>query len=1177
MSVGTQSDRPFSLDERYRRYEGTIYLRGLHGLVRLLVDQKRADERAGINSAGLISGYPGSPLAGLDSELLAQAGLLREHHIEHLLGLNEDLAATAVFGSQLLRHVPGPRYDGVFGMWFGKAPGVDRTADAFRHGNFRGISSRGGVLAVAGDESDAKSSTLPSDSTGLFADLLMPVLYPGDVQEVLDLGLHAYALSRSAGLAVGFKFVTDVSESAGTAEVSPDRITPVIPQIEYNGVPFVPQVRPNDSGRMMVPVEREIWHARMAMAKSYASVNGLNRVVGSSNSAELGIIAAGRTYFDLLEALRRLGLDPTAPNQFGVRLFKIGMSFPLDEAELVRFATGLREVLVLEEKRSRIESALRNAMYSLADRPLVVGKLDELGRELVPMEGELDAESIARLVAARLARLPGHENLPERAAALNPPPRMRLELGPKVARAPYFCSGCPHSTSMASANAEIVGAGIGCHILGLYMDRDQFGNLVGFTQMGAEGSQWIGVAPFSDTRNYVQNLGDGTFFHSGSLAVRFAVAAKLNVTYKILFNSAVAMTGGQDVTGARSVPDLVSLLLAEGVTSVAVTTEDTKRYRRVRMPRGVRVLDRTRLASVEEEFSKLAGVKVIVHDQQCAAEKRRLRKRGKLETPSESVFINERVCEGCGDCGEQSNCLSVQPVDTEFGRKTAIHQSSCNFDYSCLKGDCPSFVKVRRKPGKSSKVAKPMVTAPDVELLDPVPKVPVKDFALVMTGIGGTGVVTVNQILGTAAVLDGRHVRALDDFGGSQKAGPVVSHLRISTSTPTVSRVGPGQADALLCFDLLVATEERNVSRYRADRTVAIVSTSEVPTGQIVAKPEVHFPAVASLEAVIRRTTRESENVYLDAERIAETVLGNHLASNIVCVGAAYQQGLIPLPEKCIVEAIKLNGAATKLNLEAFRWGRMVVSHPELVSEALARANNSQSVHRAALDSALIPLVDWASGDLRRMIEIRTQDLYEYQDVAYAKSYSDFVRQVAEREALVTGLSTVGGEVAAALHKLMAYKDEYEVARLHLDSAAEAAIASQFGDDVKVYWQLHPPILRAMGLKRKISLGPWFKPTFVMLRGLRRLRGSKFDIFGYTKLRRTERALIEQYRETMTRAIDLLEVANHDEVRDLARLAGTVRGYEHIKERAIAGYEDQLRAHAAKLGIDGVATLASRM
>jgi indolepyruvate ferredoxin oxidoreductase len=1145
----------FSLDAKYRQEEGLIFLSGIQALVRLPLDQHRADKRRGLNTATLISGYRGSPLGGLDLTLERNPNLLREHHVVFISGVNEDLGATAIYGSQLAAMFPKPKYDGVLGMWYGKGPGVDRTGDIFKHANYAGVGRAGGVLALAGDDPLAKSSTIPSHSEVALYDALMPVLFPGNTQEILDLGRFGFELSRYSGLWVGFKIVTNVADEIGSAEVAPGRIVIADPGFELDGRPWIQKQNPMLLPPGVLETEREIHLGRLEAAKAFAAANQLNRITVPTPDAWLGIAAPGKTYYDLREALRELGLDDAALRRHGIRLMKIGMLFPMEPGIVREFARGLEELFVVEEKRAFCELFIRDVLYNQSVRPQVTGKYDLDGKLLVPPDAELDADRIALLVAQRLERKLHLPAITARVALLE---TMRERPAPlTLARQPYFCSGCPHNRSTLLPEDSMAGAGIGCHGMALLMNR----RTVGITHMGGEGVQWVGIAPFSETPHIFQNLGDGTFFHSGSLAVRQAIAAGTNVTFKILYNSAVAMTGGQDAAGAMPVPELTRWLEAEGVKRILVLADDPEKYPKgTRWAPGVQVWDRDRLDEAQRILRDIPGVTALVYDQRCAAEKRRLRKRGKLPDPAMRVFINEAVCEGCGDCGVKSNCLSVHPVETEFGRKTQIHQSSCNKDYSCLDGDCPSFLTViplgapKKKDKRVFKVDRP--------LPEPVLKVP-RDARVFMMGIGGTGVVTVNQVLGTAALLEGRHVRGLDQTGLSQKGGPVVSHLKLADEPIVASnKIGAAGADCYLGYDILVATSPTNLDHASPDRTIAVVSTSQVPTGAMVTSTDVQFPESNGLIASINRFTRKDENVYLDALGLAETLFDDHMASNMIVLGAAYQAGAIPVGAAAIEEAIVLNGVSVGMNTHAFRAGRLVVVDPAWVQTLKKHRVGEVEVGRD-LSSPARALVDraGATGELRRLLEIRVPELIAYQDPAYAGEYVDFVRRVAEAERrALPGETRLSEGVARYLFKLMAYKDEYEVARLHLRNDVAAALADEFPGGVKVQYNLHPPLLRALGLKKKIKLGTWFDPAFRALYALRGLRGTAADIFGRAEVRRVERELIGEYRALIEKALAGLSSESYEKAAKLAALPDVIRGYEDIKLRNVAKFREQVKA-----------------
>jgi indolepyruvate ferredoxin oxidoreductase len=1125
--------RDVSLDDKYLLEDGRVLLTGVQGLVRLVLDQHRADRRRGLHTGTMVSGYPGSPLGGLDQELARNRELCEQHHVFHVPGLNEELGATSAWGSQLASTLPGARYDGAIGLWYGKAPGLDRAADSLRHGNFVGVSRTGGGLAVAGDDPSCKSSTIPSATELLFESLHMPVFFPGDVQEVVDLGLHALACSRASGLWSGFKVVTSVADALGSAEFAPDRVQTVLPDIGYEHVP---------NGNLLAPasleMERSMFGPRTDLALAYARENGINRIQGPRD-AWLGIVAAGKSWFDLRQGLRDLGLDEAALERAGVRLLKLGMIWPLEPSVVKDFADGLDELLVVEEKRAFIEPQLKELLYGVPDAPRIVGKRDEAGERLLADELDLDADAIARAVAARLRtrglRLDSVESRLERLDAIQARP-MQLPMA-GAQRSPFFCSGCPHNSSIKAPDGTLVGAGIGCHTMVL-LNPEGKGEITGITQMGGEGAQWIGQAPFTDDRHLVQNLGDGTFHHSGSLALRASVAAGVNITYKLLYNEHVAMTGGQAIEGQLSVPELTRWLELEGVRRVIVTAEDTSRYKGVKLAPIAELRERSQLLASQEELAQVEGVTVLIHDQECAAEKRRKRKRGKAAEPAERIFINERVCEGCGDCGKKSGCLSVLPVETEFGRKTQIHQASCNKDYTCVEGDCPSFLTVIAPERAKREAPAPPSGMPEPELV-----VGEDEFALRMMGIGGTGVVTVNQVLAMAALIDGRHVTGLDQTGLSQKGGPVTSDLHIS-ATP---REGAGKAsragvDLYLAFDLLGASNAVNLATADPDRTVAVVSTHEVPTGKMVIDTEERFPELAAQLDLVDGASRRELNLYLDAQRLSELLFDDHMPSNMLALGAAWQRGALPLSREALERAITLNGAAVEKNLAAFAWGRACVAAPDAV-EALTRPEEPAPPELTERQRELVDAAA-ADGEVHRLLEIRVPELAAYQDDAYAQRYAEKIgRVLAAEQERTPGRTEMTEAVARNLFKLMAYKDEYEVARLHLDSLPAEG---------KVWFNLHPPLLRALGLKRKLKLGRWFVPAFRAMYGMRRLRGRRLDPFGHTKMRRLERELIGEYEDLVLEAMAHLSEDKHDVAVELCELPDVIRGYEEIKLRNVA-------------------------
>ncbi|CAN5366911.1 indolepyruvate ferredoxin oxidoreductase family protein [soil metagenome] len=1130
----------YELADRYRAEDGRVFVSGVQAIARLPIDQIRIDARAGHRTAAFVSGYQGSPLAAFGDEVERAARTVPDLPVTVQPGVNEELAATAVMGSQLASTLPDCRYEGVMGMWYGKAPGLDRACDAIRHGVFAGTSPLGGVVAVVGDDPAAKSSTLPSSSDATFVDLHMPVLFPGDVQEALDLSRHAVALSRASGLWAGFKVVTPVADGIGTIDVHPDRIRPEMPITMIDGEPFVP----HPSGKLLTPytldMEREFVEVRSDLVRRYGVMNGLNRVTVSSGDDWIGIAASGHTFHEVREALELLGLVTDHDLQrAGVRLFHLLMPVPVDAGQVREFAHGLSEVLVIEEKNPTLERLVRDSLYDSAERPRVTGRLDVDGRPLVPGTGTLVADTLLEPLRRRLAT-----RLDDRLRPLPEPPRRSL-IPLAVDRTPFYCSGCPHNASTRADADTLVGGGIGCHAMVALMEPERVGDIVGLTAMGGEGAQWIGISPFIDRKHLVQNLGDGTYFHSGSLAVRAAVASGIDITYKLLHNGTVAMTGGQNPAGQIGVPGIVKMLLLEGVKRVIVTTDDVGRHDPDDFPAGVDIWDRTRLEEAQQVLADVAGTTVLLHDQACAAENRRARSRGTMATPGFRVVINERVCEGCGDCGAKSNCLSVQPIDTPWGRKTHIHQTSCNFDFSCLEGDCPAFATVTLTGDATAGPRDASVDEISLDgLPDPVPVVDPDRFTVRLSGIGGTGVVTVSQILGTAAMLAGRSVRGLDQTGLSQKAGPVVSDLRITADAPTSSNhANAAGVDCMLGFDLLVAASDTHRLGAAPDRTVVIASTTAVPTGQMVTHPETAFPTFESLRGRMDEVSRPDLSRYVDAAAVTEGLFGATTTSNIFMLGVAVQAGAVPVDPEHLERAIGLNGVAVDRNVAAFRWGRRWVVDPD-------------TVHRAA------GLTDHVAAEtLDELTERLAVDITDYQSTRYADRFRSTVERARRAEQEVDHESEVFTDaVARNLHKLMAYKDEYEVARLLLLDESRAGYEAVGGRRTSVTHHLHPPVLRALGMQRKLKLRRTARPLMKLLRAAKGVRGTLVDPFRWDEVRRVERAMIPEYIRAVERLSDHLTAHNIEESTAIAWLPDQVRGYESLKLRRAAVYRDQLAA-----------------
>jgi indolepyruvate ferredoxin oxidoreductase len=1155
MTNGRNEGNTPDLRAKYRERNGEYYFTGVQALVRVPLEQARIDRARGGDIPGFISGYPGSPLGTLDRELQAQRELLNEWNIIHQPGLNEELAATAVTGSQLSVHFPGSRYERVVGIWYGKAPGLDRAGDAMRHGVYAGTS--GGVLALCGDDPSASSSSLPSGSESTLSELHMPVLYPGNVQEVIDFSRHGIALSRASGLWTGMKIVTSVADGAGTVVVDEQRITPHLPVVEYLGVPFEPVARPDFIARKL-DIEREIYEARLPLAERYPGMNPeLNTIASNPADAWIGIVAGGHTYYETVSALNGLGLEERDLERLGIRLLRLGMLYPLDRQLIRGFGAGLSEIVVIEEKRPFIELWIKDALHGMSGSPLVIGKHDEQGNNLVPAFGALDADVIAPVLMSRLERVVNPQLLHAPLARQKPSGRIRIVL---PVRTSYFCSGCPHSVGTKAPTGSLVGSGIGCHGMAGVLDASRVGTITGITHMGGEGAQWLGVAPFVEADHFIQNIGDGTYFHSGALALKAAIAADAHMTYKILYNSAVAMTGGQDAVGALPVKELAGSLIFEGATKVIITSDEPSKYKHFKL-RGVEVWRREKIVEAQEYLRQFPGVTVLIHDQQCAAEKRRDRKRGRSQQPETRIVINERVCEGCGDCGEKSACLSVQPVNTEFGSKTRIHQSSCNFDYSCLAGNCPSFMTVKDTRGASKRHKEFGRNALDgltvlraADFVEPDPIVPSTRFTIRMPGIGGTGVVTASQILGTAAMGAGLHVAALDQTGLSQKAGPVVSDVIVSSEPlDGTNKAAAGHVDCYLVFDLLVGLTAVNLEATSKDNTVAVVSTSITPSGTMIANGS-PIPEAEPLLTQLDQHTRSRDNIYFDIERICEGLFGDTTSSNIMLMGAAFQHGCIPLPSKAIENAIELNGVAVERNRQAFRWGRMLVIDQERVNSATRRPQQHETP--TAWDMEQIGSLD--SGSLGHVLRVRVPDLVAYQSRSYAQRYLGIVRRAKVIERTIGDETTITEAVARNLHKLMTYKDEYEVARLHIRFAQDI-VESQVGAGVRISYELHPPTLKSIGLKRKIRLGPWSKPGLWLLSRGKNLRGSPFDLFGRAEMRRIERDLIDEYEATLMRAFDKLSPETYGTVLKLCELPELIRGYEEVKMANVSKYHVELR------------------
>jgi indolepyruvate ferredoxin oxidoreductase len=1124
-----------ALDDKYVQDKGRVYLTGTQALVRLPLMQRRRDLAAGMNTAGYITGYRGSPLGGLDTAATQARRFLEAHHVRFQPGLNEDLAATAVWGTQQNDLFGDAVYDGVFAMWYAKGPGVDRSGDALRHGNLAGSSKHGGVLVLAGDDHTCKSSTTAHQSEYALMDANIPVLNPSGVQEILDFGLHGWAMSRWSGAWVGLKVTAETTDVAVSVDLDPARVEVRLPtdfampagglSIRFPSSPL--------AGPQALEQELRLHKHKVAAAVAYARANSLDRVVSDGPGRRFGIATCGKSYLDVRQALEDLGIDEAELRRLGVSLYKVGLTWPLEPQGARRFAEGLEEVLVIEEKRALIETQLKEQLFHLPDakRPRIIGKYDESGAWILPSADELSTLMIARAIVTRIAKLQSIPELEARLQKLEQREAGLKSIQPPVKRIAYFCSGCPHNTSTKVPEGSTALAGIGCHYMALWMDR----NTATFTQMGGEGGTWIGRAPFSKTKHVFQNMGDGTYYHSGSLAIRAAVASNTTITFKILFNDAVAMTGGQPMDGPLSPAIIARQLAAEGVNKVAVVSEEPERYAESELPAGTPLRHRDDLDEIQREFRELEGVTAIIYDQTCAAEKRRRRKRGLMVDPPKRVFINQEVCEGCGDCGVQSNCLSVTPVETAFGRKRAIDQSSCNKDFSCLKGFCPSFVTVE---GGALRKPKP-VEASDIALPEPtLPKLD-QPYGILITGIGGTGVVTIGQLLGMAAHLEGKGASVMDLTGLAQKGGAVLSHVRIADKPDRLHavRIGTAQADLLLGCDLVVSASVDALGRAGRERTTAIVNAQETVTGDFTRDADWDFPA-AKLQGMIRDVVGKAVD-FPDATRLATALMGDAIATNPFMLGFAYQRGLIPLSSAAILRAIELNGVAIEFNKRAFHWGRRA-------------AIDLGGVERIA-SPATTPIPQ----TLPEIVAHRRQHLTDYQDAAYAERYQALVDKVAAAErARMPGSNALARAVAKNYAKLLAYKDEYEVARLYTDGTFRDRLARQFDGDFALKVHLAPPLWAkrdpATGHLKKQAYGGWVIRAFGLLAKLKGLRGTRLDPFGFTAERREERKLIADYESLVAELIEHLTPANHAAAVALASLPETIRGFGHVKDASIA-------------------------
>jgi indolepyruvate ferredoxin oxidoreductase len=1126
-----------TLEDKYALGRGRVYLTGVQALVRLTLMQADRDRAAGLATAGFVSGYRGSPLGALDRALVEAEPHLSAHGVRFQPGVNEELAATAVWGTQQLHLFPRPRHDGVFAMWYGKGPGVDRCADVFKHANYAGTSRHGGVLIVGGDDHSAKSSAVAHQSEHQFSAAAIPVLAPADLQEVLDYGLHGWAMSRYSGCWVALKLAGEVAESSGTVEVDPARVASRLPE----SFPLPPDGVSLRWPDPPLAQERRMQEYKVYAALAYARANGLDRTVIDSPRARFGILTCGKAYRDVLQALEDLGIDDAEAARIGIRLYKAGLVWPLEAEGVRHFAAGLDEILVVEEKRQIVEYQLKEQLYNWREdvRPRVIGKFDDHGewgahhgKWLLPPTAELEPAVIARAIAARIGRFYTSSRVAERLAYLDAKEAALARPRFPLQRTPWFCPGCPHNASTKVPEGSCALGGVGCHLMAVWMGRDT----LTISQMGGEGASWIGTAPYSGTPHVFANMGDGTYFHSGLLAIRAAVAARVSITYKLLYNDAVAMTGGQPIDGTLTVPQITCQLADEGVARIVVIADDPAHYGpRPGFAPGAEIRPRAALERTQRELREVPGVTVLIYDQLCATEKRRRIKRGTHPAPAAHAFINELVCDDCGDCGAQSNCLALIPVDTPLGEKRRIDASACTDDFACVDGFCPSFVTIegarRRKP------VPPAWDGP--EPADPVLPATAAPYGVLVTGIGGSGVVTIGALLGMAAHLEGKGVTVLDQTGLSQKAGTVYSHVRIADRQDAIhaARIATGEGNALIGGDLVASVATEALARLRTGLTHAVVNRARQITGEFVARPEAPFP-VAAMEAEIRAAVGEGGAEFLDATRLATALCGDAVATNMLLLGYAWQRGLVPLAAGSILRAVELNGAAVAMNAAAFAWGRRAASDLARVEQAAGIARPL----RVSLDD---------------LVATRARELTDYQDAGYARRYTELVEAVRQAEGALGGSDRpLTQAVARAHYRLLACKDEYEVARLYTDGRFHKALENAFEGDYALRLHLAP-----LGARRKRAFGGWTLGALRVLARMKRVRGSALDPFALTAERRLERALLAEYESTIRALLPALTPDNHAIAVEIAALPERIRGFGPVKRAAA----DAARAERERL------------
>jgi indolepyruvate ferredoxin oxidoreductase len=1121
-----------TLSDRYTKRDGRIVITGVQALVRLMLLQADRDRATGLRTGGFVSGYRGSPLGTLDTAFRGAGELPTQYGIVVKPAINEEMAATAIAGTQQIEQSPDAKVQGVFSLWYGKGPGLDRASDAIRHGNYQGSSAYGGVVLAVGDDHVAKSSSIVCYSDDMVAGVQVPLLYPADAEEIVLFGLHGFAASRLTGSWMAMKIITEVADSTRAVATNELQSKFVLPPIE------VPAGGLHNRWPIS-PLEQEALQQnyRLPAVHDYVRANGLDRIVLKTPQSRIGIVAAGKSWLDMLEALRLLGLDESQQRSLGLALYKPAMIWPMEPEALKAFANGLERIIVVEEKTGLVENQVKSILYGQPNAPAVFGKHKADGSTLFPKIADLTPERIAAELG-RMLEDQGANAISERLTRVRRGLSVQAEFTlPPVIRKPFFCSGCPHNRSTVVPEGSRATAGIGCHGLAAY-NRPAHSS---FAQMGGEGVHWVGLAPFTNEKHVFANMGDGTYFHSGLLAVRQAVAANVNITFKLLYNSAVAMTGGQSVDGDLSVAQLVQQLRAEGVKTIVVSTDDPDRYPAADPVRKLadRIEHRDDLDALQRDLRERAGVSVIVYEQMCATEKRRLRKRGKMVDPTTRVFINELVCEGCGDCSAKSNCLSVEPSTSEFGTKRRINQSSCNKDYSCLTGFCPSFVTV-----EGGRVRKAQLPAHQETVALPQPTVPAPDHQRVLAaGVGGTGVVTIGALLSMAGHIGDRKVAVLDQVGMAQKGGAVTSHIHIGGDDITALRIPPGEADLVIVCDQVVGNARDVIAAIDRERTFVLANADVSITGDFTQNPSAIADA-SFLERRLERAAGADRFHALPFTRLAEKLLGDAIGSNLMMVGFAYQKGWLALDFANFKTAVDLNGVGVKMNLAAFEWGRRL-------------AIDAQAVFRTA------GMADPLPESIDSVLERRATFLADYQDQAYADRFKAKLANVRAIESRISSGHELSEAVAKSLFKLMAYKDYYEVARLYRSGEFKQALAQQFEGDVKLSFHMAPPLLakrdKVTGHLRKQRFGGWMMSAFALLAHGKKLRGTAFDPFGYTAERRMERALITEYEELIETLLARLSPANLAQIVEIARLPMTIRGYGHVKDKAVVAYHNTVK------------------